>query len=381
MRIGIDVRCLMSKNISGVGEYAYNVLDNIFKIDRKNQYQLFYNSQANVTENLPQFHYSNVKYIGYSYPNKVLNTSLKFLKFPKIDKLLKQVDCFFIPNFSFIALSKKCPKTITVHDLSFIRYAHFFSLKRKLWHHFINPLKLLNQCQQIIAVSENTKKDLINLYNLPSKKIKVIYSGIDLNKYKTLDQGDLNLKLIKEKYQLPDNFIFYLGTIEPRKNIETIIESFNQLKKNPQFSDLELAIAGDKGWKYEQVFQFAEKSSFKDHINFIGYVNSQDKVYLYNLAKVFIFPSYYEGFGFPVLEAQACSTPVIASLNSSFPEILADSAILINPDNIQELSQTLTDLLQNKTSQQKHINKGLNNVKKFTWANCAQQTLEYLTGA
>ena len=154
-----------------------NLLENIFLIDRKNEYKLFYNSYKK-PKNLPDFNHPNVKTYSFNFPNKIFNASLKILKAPELDQLIEDVDLFFIPNISFVSLSKRCKKLITVHDLSFERYPEFFSSKRKLWHKVVSPKKLISTCDKIIAVSENTKNDLVELYKLDPEKIKVVHSGI-----------------------------------------------------------------------------------------------------------------------------------------------------------------------------------------------------------
>ncbi|MCX6742935.1 MAG: glycosyltransferase family 1 protein, partial [Candidatus Parcubacteria bacterium] len=175
-------------------------------------------------------------------------------------------------------------------------------------------------------------------------------------------------------------FILFLGTLEPRKNVTGIIEAFNLLKQNfPQYSDLCLIIAGEKGWHYERIFELAKNSPFTKQIIYLDYISRQDKPLLYNLAEIFIFPSFYEGFGFPALEAQACGLPVIASANSSFPEILGASAFLVNPDHIEELASSLYQILSNQELRQGLINKGLENANRFSWQTCAEETLKYLT--
>jgi len=380
MIIGIDIRCLMRPNYSGVAEYTYNLLENLFKIDQKNQYKLFYNSKNDVSNFLPRWNFANVKFFGFDHPNKLFNAKIKFLKSPKIDNLLSKVDVFFIPNLNFIALTNNCQKIITVHDLSYALFPQFFSLKRKFWHKFINPKKLIAGCDKIIAVSENTKNDLINCYKIPDNKIRVINSGIDHNLYRIIDKNDSKLKLLKKKYQLPESFILFLGTLEPRKNIIGIIEAFNLLlAKYPEFKNLHLVIAGERGWNYEQFFSFAQNSPFTKQIFYLDYIQRQDKPFLYNLANLFLFPSFYEGFGFPALEAQACGVPVIAGLNSSFPEILGESAFLVKPDYINEIIEAIHLTLTNAKLKQNLIAKGLENVKRFSWETCAQETLNYLT--
>ena len=379
MNITIDIRCLMHPNYSGVGEYAFNLLNNLFQIDDQNDYQLFFNAKQDVSPILPPFNFPNVKFYGFNYPNKLFNFSLSFLRTPKLDRLIPNMDIFFAPNLNFAALTGKTKKIITVHDLSFEFYPHFFSVKRQLWHKFIKPKKLIDSFDRIIAVSKNTKNDLVDLYHIPSEKIKIIYSGIDHNLYQPLDKNDLKFKQLKNRYQLPEKFILFLGTLEPRKNVTGIIEAFNLLKANyPQFSDLFLIIAGEKGWHFEKIFELAKNSPFTKQIFYLDYINRQEKPLLYNLAEIFIFPSFYEGFGFPALEAQACGLPVIASANSSFSEILGASAFLVNPDHIEELASSLYQILSNQELRQGLVNKGLENSQRFSWDKCAKETLDYI---
>ena len=170
MRIGIDIRCLMDKNYSGVAFYTYNLLKSLFSIDTKNEYVLFYNSSKHIE--LPRFSQGNVKYIGFHYPNKLFNLSLGLLHRPDLDKLAGQVDVWFTPNPNFVSWSGRCRKVITVHDLSFLRFPEFFSWKMRLWHRAIGLGRTLNTADQIIAVSENTKKDIVAFYNIrPDKEM------------------------------------------------------------------------------------------------------------------------------------------------------------------------------------------------------------------
>jgi len=379
MQIAIDIRCLMNKNYSGVSQYTYNLLKNLFELDKKNKYKLFYNSSQNVAANLPAFDFDNVQRFGFKFSNKILNFCLKYLKYPKLDNLLGGADIFFIPNINFFSASSKCKKIITVHDLSFELYPHFFSLKRRLWHKFINSKKLIADCEKIIADSENTKNDLIKLYNIAPEKIKVIYLGVDRTIFKKIQIDGGGIAEIRKKYALPENFLLVLSTIEPRKNIESIIEAFTQSKAgNSALKNLHLVIVGEIGWKSKKVLEYVNKSQYKDQIKFIGYIDNKDKVYLYNLAKILLFPSFYEGFGLPIIEAQACGLPVIAGLNSSLAEIAGNSAFLAKSDNLTEISNGIKKILGNPDFAENLIDRGFKNAQYFTWEKCAQETLDYI---
>lgn len=379
MLIGIDIRTLMDARYSGVSEYTLNLIKEILKLDNHNEYRFFYNSFGNCP-NIPEFNAKNVKLVKYNYPNKLLNYLLfKFFNYPKIDKELG-VDVFFMPHINFIGLSSGSKSLITVHDLSFLRNPEFFSLRKNFWHNMINVSKLLKKFKQIIAISENTKRDIIELCGISPDKIKVIYSGIG-QEYKQIINPNLveeeKLKEIKQKYNLPDKFILYLGTIEPRKNIEGIIKAYNQLRiDNSELEDVKLIIVGGKGWKSKNIYKEWDLSEYKDDIKFLDYISSENKVYLYNLASVFLYPSFYEGFGFPPLEAMACGTPVIASYSSSLPEVIGDAGLLVDPYNITEIANALKQILLNKDLSDKLIKKGLEQAKQFSWIKTAREYLE-----
>jgi len=313
MKIGIDARTLMDDNYSGISECTLNLIRAMLVINSKNnehEIKLFYNSLTN-KKNIPKF--ENVERIYTRYPNKFFNYILqKIFHFPKIDKLL-DVDSFFMPHFNFVSLSK-AKKNLTVHDLSFLKYPSFFNKRKNFWHKMLNVGKIIKTSDKIVAISENTKRDIVDIFDIKSDKIKVVHNGIS-DEFKKLDRSNKDLEEIKEKYNLPNDFILFLGTIEPRKNIKNIILSFDEFIKKQKNKDIELVIIGQLGWSSDDVLDVARQS--KNKIRFLGYIPKEEKVYFYNLASIFLFPSFYEGFGLPPLEAMACGTPVITSNASS----------------------------------------------------------------
>jgi len=364
MKIGIDIRCLMNGNYSGVSWYAYNLLKNIFALDANNQYVLFYNSGKPVS--LPEFKQSNVSYHGCRYPNKLFNLSLNFFDYPKIDSLIGGVDIFFVPNLHFISWSPRCKKIITVHDLSFLHFPEFFTVKMRLWHKLIIKKNILGQADLIIADSFNTKNDLIELLGVAAEKIKVIHLGID-QKYFTALSPD-QLAGIKKKYNLPDKFILSLGTLEPRKNLDGIIAAYKSLA-----TDFSLVIAGGRGWKIKP----ADNLFFADkRVRYIGYIDESDKPALYQLASLLIYPSFYEGFGLPLLEAMASGCPVIAGCNSSQPEVVTEAGLLVDPHDINEIKMALDGLLSNADFRQEMSAKGKQRAADFSWEKTAQETVK-----
>jgi glycosyltransferase involved in cell wall biosynthesis len=417
MIIGIDIRTLMDARYSGVSEYTLNLVSALLRLDRENEYRLFYNTAKNISERMPKFDYPNVKIVKKSVPNKVLNYFLfKFLNSPKIDKLLgvdpafgRGAGVFFMPHINFVGLSKRGSasfreaeplnnvghkRILTIHDLSFLRYPEFFSARKNFWHKMINVKKIVKKFDKIIAVSENTKRDIVELCSVNPDKVKVIYSGVD-KEFKNFQFSILNfqtnpkskiqspeddtnkLNKIKTKYNLPDKFILFLGTIEPRKNIEGLIMAYEILKeKNAGLAQYKLVIAGGWGWKSGNVFKFWKKSRYKNDIKFLGYIDKKDKVYLYNLASLFVYPSFYEGFGFPPLEAMASGVPVVSSFTSSLPEIVGDVGLMVDPYNINDLAVAMEKVLNNDGLRDNLIKRGLEKVKNFSWEKAAREYLE-----
>lgn len=381
MTIGIDLRAIGQGKYSGVEEYTLNLLGALFAIDPKNKYLLF-SSGRKISSRYLEFSEKakeknhNINLCHLSVPNRILNASFKIFSWPKINDLMDRPDIVFEPNINlFPSLGVK--KIVTFHDLSFEKYSGFFSSKQVFWHNFVNPKKLAREADLIIAVSESTKNDLIEIYGISEEKIKVIYSGV--NQEMGIDNREPKEEdRVRRKYDLPEKYILYLGTIEPRKNIIGIIKAFELFKRSHSASAIgyKLVIAGSKGWLYNNIFDTVRSSKYKNDIIFSGFIADKDKAYLYGLSSLFVYPSFYEGFGFPPLEAMVAGVPVITSDCSSFPEVVGDSAIMVNPYNSGQLAWAMGEILSNNGLKEKMIKKGRNCVKKFSWEKCARQTLE-----
>lgn len=375
MKILIDIRPLMDAQYSGVSEYVYRLLEAIFAIDQKNEYILFCNGLQDAK--LPDFKKDNVKIVQTRIPNKVFNYLYLWpLGRPLFDKLVgESVDIFFMPHLHLAAYSKNIKSILTVHDLSFLVDRKWFSFRKNIWHWFVNVKKLTKRFDKIVAVSENTKRDLMAICNIAENKIKVIYSGIS-EKFTKLDIHDPKLNIIKNKYRLHKPFILFLSTIEPRKNIIGLIKAFEILKENNQYPNLQLVLAGGLGWKSEPIIKAIKSSLVQEDIIMLDYVDSADRPVLYNLALAFAYPSFYEGFGFPPLEAMACGTPVVASANSSLGEIVGDAGILVDPYNPESIALGLKTILDNKDLAEELSLRGLAQARKFNWQKAAQSYLE-----
>ncbi|MBI5077020.1 glycosyltransferase family 4 protein [Candidatus Falkowbacteria bacterium] len=372
MRIAIDIRCLMEKELTGVGEYTFHLLKHLFEIDNKNQYYLFYNSRQNVRPYIPKFPKDNVHYCEFKWPNKLLNLSLILFNRPRLDLWLQRkhgtpaIDLFFFPNLSFFAA--RCPFVITAHDISFKFFPEFLDWKRRLWHKIIQPKKLFQRAAKIIAVSNNTREDLASAYGLNPKQIITILSGV-ANNYKIIKTDDWRFKEIKKRYCLPDKFILFLGTLEPRKNLETLIAAFQLFyRQHPEYN---LVIAGKRGWKCAEIEKDIARTP---NVLCVHFIKDAEKRYFYNAATMFIYPSYYEGFGFPPLEAMACGCPTIISNNSSLTEICGSAALLINPFDVNDLVRAMNEMLIPEVAQSYRA-KGIERARQFNWYTTAQKLL------
>ncbi len=375
MKIGVDIRVLMDEYYSGVSLYAANLLTAIYAQDTENEYKLFYNSWNDLDERLSQWRREKAVIIGSHIPNKIFNYFCqKFFRLPKIDEKIGGVDVFWSPHFNFTSLSDQTKKVVTVHDLSFLRYPEFFSARKNFWHRALGIKRTLLEADKIIAVSENTKNDIVELVGITPDKIKVIYSGNNAVK------GEVDPFLVKEfleRHKLSGRLILYLGTIEPRKNISGLISAYNNLRsKNESLADVKLVLAGASGWKNKKIYREWKQSPFKDDIIFLGYISQKDKDILYSASIVFVYPSFYEGFGFPPLEAMTYGLPVICSNVSSLPEVVGDAALTINPHLSAEISDALELILTNDALRQSYISKGYARAGRFTWDKAAA---EYLT--
>jgi glycosyltransferase involved in cell wall biosynthesis len=376
MNILIDIRPLMDKRYSGVAEYTFELLKALFAIDRKNNYWLFYNSYHDLSNRLPIFDYPNVSIIRTRYPNKIFNYALlKFCGRPYFDKLVGQpIDIFFMPHLNFASWSPSVHSVVTIHDISFVHFSEFFYWRKNIWHRLLAIKKLLKRADTIVVLSENTRSDVTQYTGIDSAKCRTIFSGTS-EVFTRYTKEDPRLQIVKEKYKLPDSFVLFLGTIEPRKNIEGLIEAFEIVKKT-KFSDLQLVLAGGKGWKTKSVYQAASHSPYSKDIIFLDYVEADEKAALYNLATLFVYPSFYEGFGFPPLEAMACGTPTIVSAVSSLPEIVENASIMIDPYNPATIATAITEILNDNMLRLDLIEKGFKRAEEFKWSKTAEKYLE-----
>lgn len=367
MHIVIDIRGLTHKHQSGVGMYTDHLLRALFSLETKNSYTLFSSGTSLAQQHLPLFDFPQVTHTHKFLPNKLLNASLLGTGRPLFNTFFKKtpepISLFFFPNMNIIRLQKRTPYVLTIHDLSFEIFPQFYSKKSQLWHKLAQPKKLAQNAKAIIVPSQNTKEDVINFYHIPEEHLFVIPHGLSDIFSPQKDETDEKLK---KRFPLPKHFVLFVGDQDRRKNLSILPEAIDLYRKQTG-KDLHLVCAGKKG---------TATLTKKSFVHFLDYICEKEKPALYRAALATVFPSFYEGFGLPILESMACGTPVIASHTSSIPETGADTALFIDPYNVMDITIALQQLLSSQPLQERLKQNGLERTKLFSWKKSAQKHLE-----
>lgn len=283
------------------------------------------------------------------------------------------VDILHIPGFAGPYLKGRFKRITTVHDLIGMIYPRNLApVSRFYWQKWLPAC--VKRSDFIIADSENTKKDIVKFLNISAEKIKVICLAAD-ERFKPIDKSSQQRQSLKD-YGIDKDYILNVGTIEPRKNITGLIEAFGGYLKESRREDLLLVIAGKKGWDYQKCYQKAVELGLKDRVIFCDYVKDEDLPILYNFAEIFVYPSFYEGFGLPVLEAMSCGCAVITSKRSSLPEITAEAAVFAEPDNVDSIKSALATLLEDGLLRKRLSKEAIEQSKKFSWDKTAAETIK-----
>lgn len=366
MRIAIDAR--MGHSRVGIGVYVRGLLNNLSKIDKENNYYIIINEnkRESFVPEQDNFHkiYTNVRYSDY------LRRDL-WEQFYLPWKLYKnKVDIYHGPCHS-LPIFAKIKMIITIHDMMSFKGEYFKPISS---NRVQNLIKIsAKRAQKIITVSKKSKMDIIRILKIPEDKIKVIYNGVD-SEYKQINDKS-RLDSIKEKYGINRKFIQYIGSLKANKNIPRLIEAYSRLPESI-LRKYALVITGGKGWKSDEIFSKVKQLNLENNIIFTGFVDDSELPLLLNAATLLVFPSLYEGFGIPPLEAMACGVPVIASNTSSIPEVVGSAALLFDPYIVEEIFTSLHRTLTDKQLRNELIQKGFERVKFFSWKNTARQTLE-----
>ncbi|MEM7802165.1 MAG: glycosyltransferase family 1 protein, partial [Chloroflexota bacterium] len=255
---------------------------------------------------------------------------------------------------------------VTVYDLSFMYYPEQYPAARRLYLK-TQTARSCRAAERVIAIAEDGKRDIHNFFKVPLEQIDVVYPGLS-PAYTRPDARVVDAFRARE--QLPKRFVLHVGTLQPRKNLITLIEAFHQLN----LPDVHLILAGGKGWFFDQIFAIVERLGLENRVHFIGYVQDAHLPLLYAAADLFVFPSYYEGFGMPIVEAMACGTPVIASDASAMPEAIGGAGLMFQADSTEELAESMLTVLDNAEQAAKMRRVVLVQARQFSWKTAAKET-------
>lgn len=383
MRIGIDCRTILNPSAgekAGIAHYTYHLVKTLLKLNKLDEFVLFFDHRARdiVKEFLEP------------------NTVIRFFTFSKYKKFLpfvyshmlsssvltrENLDVYHSPA-NIVPLKYEGKFVVTVHDLAIYREPSVFPSRQGFSIKYLVP-RSIDKAEKIIAVSRSTKKDVEDFFAVASSKIKVIYEGVDHERFNPNKKTPEDIGYLRQKYKINKEYILFLGTLEPRKNLIRLLEAFYQLlQKKPEIAkQYQLVLAGHRGWLCDEIFEEIKNRNLGSSVVVPGYVPGADIPKLYLSSAFFVYPSIYEGFGLPVLEALACGVPVITSNVSSLPEITGDAAVLVDPYDGDGLSVAMENLLGDEKLREQLSRKGQERAKQFSWEKCARETMEVYRAA
>lgn len=369
MNIGVNAMQVRAAK-SGVGQYIHALYDAATRVSPQDQF-LIYCSQ----QNQPNYEYdtpnSATRVWGKSNARRPVRLAYEYAFLP--GEISAQNFDVFHGASNFLPPRRVCPYVATIHDLSY--YVHPERcpfVRRQYWYAMTR--RTVQVADIILTVSQNSQRDIAHYFPHAAHKVRVVASAAH-QRFQVLSgtrQQSLINDLDPALTQRP--YILYLGTLEPGKNVTRIVQAFDAVAA--QCPDHILVLAGDKGWLYESIFQAIETARHKDRIFYLGHVTDDQAVHLFNYADVFVFPSLYEGFGLPPLEAMACGCPVITSATSSIPEVVGDAAIKIDPQSVEQLTAAMQQVLTSPARRQEMREAGLARAAGFSWERTARETLD-----
>ncbi len=267
----------------------------------------------------------------------------------------------------------RVPQVITVHDLSFWRYPQTLPAWKAFYLRQLTR-RSIRRAARVIAVSESTRQDVLRWAQVPSERVVTVPNGVDA-RFRPLPSQDV--AAWRARKGLPERFLLYLGTLQPRKNLETLLKAYARWRRQAPAlaAGIPLILAGAKGWYYEHLFQLVDELGLSGAVHFAGYVPAQELPLWYNAATLFLYPSLFEGFGLPVLEAMACGTPVVVADTSSLPEMVADAGLILPPRDVDAWAQGIASLLTDEAYRVDLARRGQERARQFSWERTARETL------
>ena len=359
MKIGVMLRHLGEPG--GIGVYSENVLNALLSIDKKNCYVLCY-CKADQLGKFSRFPNVTEKVIKGQY--KIWWDHVSIPRFAKIEN----IDLIYNPKLS-IPIFTQCKTVLVMHGAEQFVHPWAYRWHDRVYFSIANPI-FCKRADAIIAMTHIGAKDIVKYMRADPGKVHVIHEAYN-EKCRVLEKDQV--LQVKEKYALPDKYILFVGGLHPIKNFGNLLKAFAEIKGDFPHK---LVVVGFKRWKFSKDFQLIDKLGLHDDVFFPGYVADEEIPAFYNLADVFVFPSLYEGFGIPVLEAMACGCPLVTSKTGCSPEVTGDAAILVDPYNSESISDAVKAILKDSNLRERLIEKGFRRAKEFSWEKCAKDTLQ-----
>lgn len=367
MRITIDYTSAVRQR-AGVGRYTRNLVGALAQLDHENTYTLFCAGDGPDTRDWP----ANFTVRTTPFSERLLTAGWHKLKLPvSVERLAGPSDIFHSPDFTLPPLHGAAG-VVTIHDLSFLKVPQCADPGLRAYLTERVPSSVA-RAARVLADSENTRRDILELLGAPEDKVSVVYAGIEPRFRPVRDPQ--RLAQVRQRYQLPELFVLFVGTIEPRKNLSRLISAYAEMRRQTGLPH-QLVLSGSKGWLYEDIFEQVDREGLAEDVRFPGFVADEDLPALYTLADLFAFPSLYEGFGLPPLEAMACGTPVVAANNSSLPEVLGAGAVFVNAEDVTGLADAMARILGDLTLRVRLADLGRAQAARFTWDDAARQLVK-----
>lgn len=383
MKIGIDARSILNpeKNPSiGVGHHTYQLIKNLLKLDQRNNYELFFDYRVR-QKDVKKFSKPNVeiKYFPWSDYKKYLPGAYsEILGLATLSG--KKFDVLHITSpDARVPLGYRGKVVCTFQDLAVYKHPKLFPATGRLKSRY-NRRAMASRADKLIAVSENTKQDLMEFFGVPEGKIKVIHNGVDQRFFQDLPLMEAELKKdLNKKFNIDRDYVLFVGTLEPVKNIARLLNAFKIFKEKEidgKKSDHMLVLAGKQGWMANEYVQTAKNLGLEDDVKFLGYVEGEDLQKLFKGTKLFVMPSLYEGFGTTVLEAMASKSACLVSDIDPLRKIAGDAVEYANPLDVEELAQKIGELADDEKRKDEMVIKGIERARNFSWEKCARETLD-----
>jgi len=360
MRVAIDARKLHD---FGIGTYIRNLLRHLARIDRDSEYVLLCREQdLDVASQLgPNFRAVLEPSPYYSLREQIHVPWVLHREKP---------DVFHAPHY-VLPPATRCRSVVTIHDCIHLMFPQYLRNRAAYLYARASMWSAAHQAHRILTVSQASKRDIIHFFSVPPEKVVVVYNAIEERFSETPSEDAI--ERVRERYQLNHPFVLYVGNIKPHKNLVRLIEAFAELRRRG-FDELKLLIIGDEISKLPALRRAVHSHKLHKHVRFLGYLEDETLASLYRLASVFVFPSLYEGFGLPPLEAMASGTPVVTSNVSSMPEVTGDAAVLVDPYSVESIVEGIARVLKDPALSADLRRKGIARAREFSWDRSVQRT-------